>query len=93
MYQKVYLLLNDVVVVAMEGNEWCLGGPRVHRTLFRFSELHNSHFLHRNSSCSPHKLNHEKQTWAEDQKLKINLEWPNLALLATGVRQFPCLAF
>ena len=26
MYQKVYLLLNDIVVVAVESDERCLGG-------------------------------------------------------------------
>ena len=49
------------------------------RTLFCFSELHNSHFLHGNTRKqlhSPHKLNHEEQTRVEDQKLKINLVWP-----------------
>ena len=50
MCQKVHLLLDDITVVAAEGDERCLGGPRMHRTLFRFSELHNSHFLHR-SNC------------------------------------------
>ena len=49
MYQKVHLLLDDIVVVAVEGDEWCLAGPRMHRTPFRFSELHDSHFLHGNS--------------------------------------------
>ena len=49
MYQKVHLLLNDIVVIATEGDEWYLGGPQMHRTLFCFSELHNSHFLHGNS--------------------------------------------
>ena len=49
MYQKVHLLLNDIAVVAAEGDECCLGGPRMHRTPFGFSELHNSHFLHGNS--------------------------------------------
>ena len=50
MYQKVHLLLNDIaVIVTVEGDERCLGGPQMHRTLFRFSELHNSHFLHGNS--------------------------------------------
>ena len=46
MYQKVHLLLNDIAVVATEGDERCLGGLCVDRTLFRFSELQNSHFLH-----------------------------------------------
>jgi len=45
MYQKVCLLLDDIVVVAGEGDERCLGGPRMHRTPFHFSELYNSHFL------------------------------------------------
>ena len=36
-YQKVHLLLNDIAVVAVEGDE------------LQFSELHNSHFLHVNS--------------------------------------------
>ena len=40
MYQKFHLLLNDIAVVAVEGEGSCLGGPRMHRTLFRFSELH-----------------------------------------------------
>jgi len=46
------------------------------RTLFCFSELHNSHFLHGNTRKQLHKLNHEEQTRAEDLKLKINLVWP-----------------
>ena len=46
MYQKVCLLLDDIAVVATEGDERYLGGPQLHRTPFRFSELHNSHFLH-----------------------------------------------
>ena len=50
MYQKVHLLLDNIAVVAAEGDERCLGGPRMHRTPFRFSELHNSHFLH-GSNC------------------------------------------
>ena len=45
MYQKVHLLLYDFAVVAAEGDERCLGGPRMQRILFFFSELHNSHFL------------------------------------------------
>ena len=47
---KVYLLLDDIAVVAVKGDEKCLGGPRMHRTRFRFSKLHNSHFLH-GSNC------------------------------------------
>ena len=47
MYQKVHLLLDDIAVVAMESDERCLGGPRMHRTPFRFSERH---FLH-GSNC------------------------------------------
>ena len=27
MYQKVHLLLDDIAVVAVEGDERCLGGP------------------------------------------------------------------
>ena len=27
MYQKVHLLLDDAMVIATEGDEWCLGGP------------------------------------------------------------------
>ena len=48
MYQKVRLLLDDIAVVAEEGEERCLGGPRMHRTPFHFSELYNSHFLNGN---------------------------------------------
>ena len=80
LYQKAHLLLDDIAVVAVEGDESCLGGSRIQRTLFYFSELHNSHFVHGSSHkqlLSPYKLNHEKQTWVEDQKLNINLEWPN----------------
>ena len=79
MYRKVHLLLDDIVVVAAEGDKRCLQGPQMHRTPFRFSELHNNHFLHRNSHKqfgSPHKLNHENQMQAEHQKIKINLELP-----------------
>ena len=50
MYQKVRLLLDDIAVVAAEGDERYLEGPQMHRTLFRFSEVHNSHFLH-GSNC------------------------------------------
>ena len=50
MYQKIHLLLDDIAIVAAEGDERCLGGPRTHRTWFCFSELHNSHFLH-GSNC------------------------------------------
>ena len=32
MYQKLHLLLNDIAVVAAEGDERCLGGPRMHKT-------------------------------------------------------------
>ena len=42
MYQKVRLLLDDIAVVAAEGDERCLEGLRMHRTPFRFSELHES---------------------------------------------------
>ena len=49
MYQKVCLLLDDIAVVAAEGDERYLEGPQMHRTLFRFSEVHNSHFLHRSN--------------------------------------------
>ena len=42
MYQKVHVL-DDSEVVAAEGEEWCLWGPRMHGTPFTFSELHNSH--------------------------------------------------
>ena len=36
MYQKVHLLLNDIAVVAMEDDEWCLGGPRMHKLCCSF---------------------------------------------------------
>jgi len=42
------------------------------------SKLRNSHFLHGNSCVVFIKFNHEKQTWAEDQKQKISLEWPSV---------------
>ena len=48
MYQKVHLLLDDITVVVAEGDERCLGGLQMYRTSFRFSEIHNSHFLHEN---------------------------------------------
>ena len=48
-HQKVHLLLDDITVVSAEGNERCWGDPRMHRILFRFLELHNSHFLHESS--------------------------------------------
>ena len=76
MHQKVHLLLDDITVVAAECDERCLGGPRMPRTQFRFSELHNSHFLHRNNCVVLKNRIMKKQTWAEDQKLKISLEWP-----------------
>ena len=37
-YQKVHLLLDDIAVVATEGDERCLGGLQMHRTSFCFSE-------------------------------------------------------
>ena len=43
MYHKVHLLLDDIAVVAAEDDERCFGGLQIHRTPFRFSELHNSH--------------------------------------------------
>ena len=75
-YQKVHLLLDDITVVATEGDERCLGGPRMPRTQFRFLELHNSHFLHRNNYAVLKNRIMKKQTSGEDQKLKISLEWP-----------------
>ena len=75
-YQKVHLLLDDIAVVATEGDERCLGGLQMHRTLFCFSELRNSHFLY-GSNCVVHHEIMKKEAQAEDQKLKINLEWPN----------------
>ena len=48
-FRNVNLLFDDIMVVAMEGDEKCLGGPRMHTTPFCFSELHNSHLLHGNS--------------------------------------------
>ena len=73
MYQKVHLLVDDIAVVAAEGDERCLGGPRIHRTPFRFSELYTTVIF---STEITHTLNHEKTDagWGEDQKLKINLE-------------------
>ena len=40
---KFHLLLDDIAVVAAEGDERCLGGPRMHKTLVLLSKLHNSH--------------------------------------------------
>ena len=71
MYQQVHLLLDDIAVVAAEGDE---RGPRMHRTPFRFSELHNSHFLHGSNCVVLINWIMKKETRAEDQKLKINLE-------------------
>jgi len=48
MYHKVHLLLDDIAVVAAEDDERCFGGLQIHRTPFRFSQLHNSHYLHGN---------------------------------------------
>ena len=83
MYQKVHLLLDDTLEVAAEGDERYLRGPQMHRqmhrTPFRFIELRNSHFLHENSRNNCIVLINwimKNQTRAEDQKLKINLEWP-----------------
>ena len=36
MYQKVHLLLDDIAVVAVEGDERCLGGPWMHRLCSTF---------------------------------------------------------
>ena len=33
---KFHLLLDDIAVVAAEGDERCLGGLRMHKTLFCF---------------------------------------------------------
>ena len=38
MYQKVHLLLNDIVVLAAEGDEGCLGG---HECIELHSTFHN----------------------------------------------------
>ena len=76
MYQKVHLLLDEIAVVATEGDEKCLGGLRMYRTLFHFSELHNSHFLHGSNCVVLINCVMKKQTRVKDQKLKINLEWP-----------------
>ena len=70
MYQKVHLLLNDIAVVAAEGDERCSRGPHMHRTPFSFLELRNSHFLHENSHNNCAVLINwimKKQTRAEDQ--------------------------
>ena len=67
---EIHLLLDDIAVIAVESDEWCMGGPRMYRTLFRFSQQS------RKFASSPHKLNYVKQSWVGDQKLKINLEWP-----------------
>ena len=42
--QKVHLLLDDIAVLAAEGDERCLGDPQIYRTC---SVFHNyiSHFL------------------------------------------------
>ena len=48
----------------------------MHRTPFRFSELHNSHFLHGSNCVVLINRIMKKETRVEDQKLKINLEWP-----------------
>ena len=53
MDQKVHLPLDDIAVVAPEGDERCLGGLQMHRTSFHFSELHKSHFLY-GSNCVVH---------------------------------------
>ena len=45
---EVHLLLDDIAVVPAEGDERYLGGLRMHGTLFRFSEVCNSYFLHGN---------------------------------------------
>jgi len=42
MYQKDHLLFDDIAVLVAEGDEKCLGGPRMHRTPFQFSELYTT---------------------------------------------------
>ena len=60
MYHKVHLLLDDIVVVAAESDEWCLRSPQMHRTLFHFlATVIFSTKISRNN-CVVLKLNHEK---------------------------------
>ena len=51
MYQKVYLLLDDITVVAAEGDERCLGVHECIELSFAFQNyMHNSYLLHKNSN-------------------------------------------
>ena len=77
-YQKVHLLLDDITVVATEGDERCLGGLRMHKTLSTFQNhttVISSTEIHTNN-CIVLINESWNQTQAEDQKLKIILEWP-----------------
>ena len=41
-FVNVHLLLDDIAVIAAEGDEWCLRSPQMHRTPFCFLELRNN---------------------------------------------------
>ena len=49
--------MDDIAVVAAEGDERCSGFPRMHRTPYRFSELYTTVIF---STEITHKLNHER---------------------------------
>ena len=75
MYQKVHLLLDDIVVVAVEGAERCLWGPQIHRTSFCFQNyttVISSTEIHANKCAVLINWIMKKQMQTEDQKLKIN---------------------
>ena len=66
MYQKVYLLLDDITVVATKGDERCLGVHKCIELSFAFQNyMHNSYLRQKNlhkyqGNCI---VLMEKQTW------------------------------
>ena len=80
-FRNVHLLLDDIAVVAAEGAERCLGGLQMHIELHcafqNYITVISSKEIHTNNSVVFINWIMKKQTRVEDQKLKINLEWPN----------------
>ena len=70
---KFHLLLNNIMRKVMKG-VW-----EARERIKLRSDFHNYTTVNTLKQLgSPHKLNREKETWAEDQKLKINVEWPHI---------------
>ena len=76
MHQKVHLLLNDIMVVAVEGDKRCLQGLQMHSTWFGFQNYITVIFsteIHANNCAVLLNWIMKKQMQAEDQKLKSSL--------------------